>query len=125
MGHGDEIAIVDGNYPGQTDARGAGGLIRADGIGLMELLTGILQIMPLDEDVGHPVMMATVGGDGSSLAPIHHSIIAAVGNRAKILPMKGPDFYGRVKAAHTLVASSEPSLYANVVLRKGVIRPQS
>ena len=30
MGHGDEIALVDANYPAQSDANGAGGLVRAD-----------------------------------------------------------------------------------------------
>jgi L-fucose mutarotase/ribose pyranase (RbsD/FucU family) len=40
-GHGDEIAIVDGNYPAQDHARR---LVRADGHGLIPLLEAILQV---------------------------------------------------------------------------------
>ncbi len=32
-------------------------------------------------------------------------------------------FYARVKDAHTIVATSEPRLYANIIIRKGVIYP--
>ncbi len=127
MGHGDELAIVDGNYPGQTDARGPGGLVRADGIGMIELLDAILKIMPLDDAVPHGAMMATVGGDGQTLDPVHHAMQQIVVKRSpgtEVLPMKGPEFYARVKSVHTLIASSEPRLYANIILRKGVIRPE-
>ena len=37
----------------------------------------------------------------------------------------GADFYNRVKAAHTVVQTGEPRLYANVILRKGVIYPSA
>lgn len=127
MGHGDEIAIVDGNYPGHSDAGGKGGLVRADGVGVLELLDAILKIMPIDSAVEHAVMIATVGGDGKTLDPIHQAIRNAVGRRCgktSVLAMKGPDFYERVKLAHTLVASSETSLYANVILRKGALHPE-
>ncbi len=127
MGHGDELAIVDGNYPGQTDARGTGGLVRADGIGMIQLLDAILKVMPIDDAVANGVMIATVGGDGQTLDPIHHSMIETVSKRSagtRVLQMKGPEFYARVKSAHTLIASSEPCLYANIILRKGVIKPE-
>jgi len=127
MGHGDEIAIVDGNYPAQTDALGRGGLVRADGLGVIELLDAILAVMPLDDDVEHAAVHATVGGDGRTLAPVHEamaSVFARRGLSAKLAPAPASEFYGRVKRAHTLVASSEPALYGNIILRKGVIRPE-
>ena len=39
------------------------------------------------------------------------------------MPLVSADFYNRVRAAHTLVQTSEPRLYANIILRKGVIYP--
>ena len=33
-------------------------------------------------------------------------------------------FYDRIKAAHTIVATSEPRLYGNMIIRKGVIYPE-
>lgn len=48
MGHGDEIAIVDGNYPALEHARR---LIRADGHDIIAILDAILQVMPVDDFV--------------------------------------------------------------------------
>jgi L-fucose mutarotase len=40
-----------------------------------------------------------------------------------VVALSGTDFYARVKAAHAVVATSEPRLYANIIIRKGVIQP--
>ena len=45
MGHGDEIVIGDGNFPGQSVNKRC---IRCDGHGVPELLDAILQLFPLD-----------------------------------------------------------------------------
>lgn len=127
MGHGDEIALVDANYPAQTDARGPGGLVRADGVAMPELLDAILRLMPLDISVTHAVMIATVGGDGETFDPVHTQLCDIVARRAgsfPVLAMQGAPFYARVKTAHTVVATSEPRLYANIILRKGAIGPE-
>ena len=61
MGHGDEITIGDGNFPGHTNAKVE---IRMDGHGVPEILEAILKVMPLDTYVDTPVMlMAKVPGD--------------------------------------------------------------
>lgn len=38
-----------------------------------------------------------------------------------VVPLAPEQFYARVRAAHTVVQTSEPALYGNIVLRKGVI----
>ena len=48
MGHGDEVALVDANYPAQEHARR---LIRADGHGMIAVLEAILTLLPLDRAV--------------------------------------------------------------------------
>src|SRR5690606_4826446 len=45
MGHGDEIAIVDANYP--ADSAGPS-VIRLDGISATDVLEAVLTLMPLD-----------------------------------------------------------------------------
>ena len=45
MKHGDQIALVDGNYPASAHANK---LIRADGIELIPCLDLILDILPID-----------------------------------------------------------------------------
>jgi L-fucose mutarotase len=126
MGHGDEIALVDANYPAQSDANGRGGLIRADGNSLPELLDAILTILPLDRSTPSAVYHATVAGDGRTLDPVHVEIGEICARRQPghaVSPLAGADFYDRVRRAHTVVATGERRLYANVILRKGVIAP--
>ena len=123
MGHGDELALVDGNYPAQDHARR---LVRADGHGLADLLDAILTVLPLDTHVPHAVLRASEGNDPSRRAAIHDRIEAVVAQRApgfEVRALAGEELYPRIRAAHTIVATSEPQPYANVILRKGVILP--
>lgn len=121
MGHGDEIALVDGNYPAQNDARR---LVRADGHGIIALLDAILQVLPLDLALPNAIFRAALNNDPAQSGPIHRQIDATCHSRVPtyaVLPLSGADLYPRVRAAHTIVATSETALFANVILRKGVI----
>ena len=123
MGHGDEIAIVDGNYPGQEHARR---LIRLDGLPLVPVLDAVLSLLPIDDFVDEAIFRSTVGQEKDRLDPVHREIVATCARHAPgrpVVPLAGTEFYPRVRAAHTVVQTSEPRLYANVILRKGVIRP--
>ena len=123
MGHGDEIALVDGNYPAEEQARR---LIRADGHPIIPVLDAILSILPVDDAVPEALFRASVKGDPSRADPVHHEIEAICAKRApgrKVVALAGADFYARVKSAHAIVATSEPRLYANIIIRKGVIYP--
>lgn len=125
MGHGDEIALVDGNYPAQEHGRR---VVRADGHRLEVLLEAILQLLPLDDDVPAPILRAAPGNDPSRTSPFHDRLDALMRRMSPghaIVALDGSALYPRIRAAHTLVATSETELYANVILRKGVIRPQS
>ncbi len=119
MGHGDEIAIVDGNYPAVADARR---LIRADGHGTVALINAILSVMTLDDMVPeaafipHTDVPQNCHGDFQTVVKDHEPSIA-------LTALRGQAFYERVKGAFAIVASSEPALYGNIVLRKGVIYP--
>lgn len=122
MGHGDEIAIVDGNYPAQEHARR---LIRADGHGVIALLDAILSVLPLDDDTPASIFRASLNNDPGQRGAIHHEI-EALCHKSKpgyrVQALAGADLYPRIRAAHTIIATSETALYANVILRKGVIR---
>ncbi len=123
MGHGDEIAIVDGNYPAQEHARR---LVRADGHGVLALLEAILKVMPLDRSQPVAIFRAALNNDPAQRGPVHKQIDAAAARLApgfRVEPLDGGALYPRIRNAHTIVASSEPALYANVILRKGVIDP--
>jgi L-fucose mutarotase len=126
MGHGDEIAIVDGNYP--ADAHGRR-ILRADGVSATDLLDAILTVMPLDDFVDCAVFRPAPRGAGASDdQPIFRDFRAILdkheGKKAKMERLEAADFYQRVKECYAVVASSEARLYGNVVLKKGVIRPK-
>jgi len=123
MGHGDEIALVDGNYPGLTDARR---LIRLDGHGVIAVLNAVLSVLPIDEFVDEAIFRATVKQDREALDPVHREMVACCARHvpaSKVVPLLPADFYARVKSAHALIQTSEPRLYGNIILRKGVIYP--
>lgn len=122
LGHGDEIAFVDANYPAEDHARR---LIRADGIGLCDLLEGVLPLVPLDR-MAPAILRTGEGNDPAGRAAIHDrldALFARMAPQTTVTPLAGTEFYPRVRAAHTVVATGERALYANVILRKGVIDP--
>lgn len=124
MGHGDEIAIVDGNYPADTDAKR---LVRMDGHSATDILDAILSVMPLDEMVPDSVFRPAAYLDPKRIEPIFNDferIIKKWEPQCHITVLVGADFYARVKATYAVVASSEARLYGNIVLRKGVIHPK-
>ena len=121
MGHGDEIALVDGNYPAQDHARR---LIRADGHGIIPLLEAILQVMPLDRLVPQAAFRAALNNNPAEAGPFHRLLDATLARLApgfQMTPLSGAALYPRIKAAHTIIATSELALFANVILRKGVV----
>lgn len=123
MGHGDEIAIVDGNYPADADAKR---LVRMDGNDAVEILEAILSVMPVDDFVPEAVFRPAVKGDSNHLEPVHQEFAKIIGRyepTQKIVPLIGEAFYNRVKSAYALVASGERRLYGNIVVKKGVIHP--
>jgi L-fucose mutarotase len=122
MGHGDELVIADGNFPAATNARR---LVRADGHGVPELLEAILQFLPLDDRVQRPVaLMAVMKGDPTQPAiwTKYREIVAAHDERAADFELvERFAFYERASKAFAVLATSEAALYANVILKKGVI----
>jgi L-fucose mutarotase len=124
MGHGDEIAIVDGNYPADTDATR---LVRMDGHGVPAVADAILSVMPLDDFVPQAAFRPAAQNDPKrieAIFPEFEKIVAKHEPKQKIHVLVGADFYNRVKAAYAIVATSERRLYGNLILRKGVIRPE-
>lgn len=123
MGHGDEIAIVDGNYPADTDAKR---LVRADGHSATDVLEAILSVMPLDEMAEDSVFRPAAKNDASLMQPVFEDfekIVKKWEPKRQIKTLVGKDFYDRVKSCYAIVASSEARLYGNIILRKGVIHP--
>jgi len=124
MGHGDEIVIGDGNFPSVTCARR---LIRSDGHSVPPLLEAILDLFPLDEYVENPVaLMAVAPGDNTPTPPIWKTYERILSNHGhppyKIEYLDRFDFYKRAKEAFAVIATGESAIYANILLKKGVLK---
>lgn len=123
MGHGDEIIIADGNFPAASHAQR---LVRCDGHGVPEVLEAMLKLLPLDQYVESPVaLMSVVPGD--PIVPViwdeYKAEIAKYGD-VKIEYLERFAFYERAKKAYAIIATGEKAQYANVILKKGVIKEQ-
>jgi L-fucose mutarotase len=122
MGHGDELVIGDGNFPAASMAQR---LLRADGHGVPELLEAIMKFFPLDGFVERPVaLMAVVSGDTTkpTIWDKYRSILKAAEDEFEDFEfVERFSFYERAKRAYAILATGERALYANVILKKGVV----
>lgn len=122
MGHSDEIVIADGNFPGAS--HGAR-LMHCDGHGVPEVLSAILKLFPLDTYVECPVaLMAVVPGDPvvPTIWDKYKQIIQQNQENVSLEFMERFAFYERAKKAYAVVTTGETALYANVILKKGVVK---
>lgn len=125
MGHGDELVIADGNFPAERLGKDAT-VVRADGHGVPEIFDAVLHLIPLDTYVDAPVgLMQVVEGDTCGTPTIWQEY-------ENILKKHEPDnnkiefierfaFYDRAKDAQLIIATGEEAIYANVILKKGVV----
>ena len=126
MGHGDELVIADGNFPCHSVGKNSI-VIRADGHGVPEILDAVLNLIPLDTYTEKPVaLMEVVKGDTcgtpeiwstyeeilNKYEPSHHEIDYT----------ERFAFYERAKGAYLIIATGEKAIYANILLKKGVVK---
>ena len=123
MGHSDELVIADGNFPRNAHPDR---VIRLDGHGIPEILDAILKFMPLDSYVEHPTILMKVM-DGDPYVPEiwdKYREIAAKYEEdgARELAIDRFEFYERARKAYAVVTTGETALYANIILKKGVVK---
>jgi L-fucose mutarotase len=121
MGHGDEIVFGDSNFPAASYAQR---LARADGHTVTALLEAILPLFPIDYAVDYSaVLMACNSDTEPKVWSRYREILGAYpdGNKT-LLELPRFDFYERAKKAYCVVATSESESFANLIIKKGVIR---
>lgn len=122
MGHGDEIVLADGNFPAESCAQR---FCRADGHGVVPLLDAILKFFPLDTFVDHPASVMQPVDDNAGDPPIwneYRRVIAQhEGKPIELRPIERFRFYDFAKASYAIVATGETAIYANLILKKGVV----
>lgn len=126
MGHGDELVIADGNFPSHSIGKNAI-VVRADGHGAAEILDAVLRLIPLDAYVERPVaLMEVVPGDSCPTPEIWETYRNILNQHEPghcgIETMERFSFYERSKNAYLIIATGETAIYANVLLKKGVVK---
>ncbi|MCM2674465.1 RbsD/FucU family protein [Alkalicoccobacillus plakortidis] len=120
MGHGDEIVLADAHFPAASHTNC---LIRSDGTAIPELLEAILKLFPLDDYVSAPlILMKVVPGDDVE-TPIWQVYQKKVGSYS-FEHVERFEFYQRAKQAYAIIATSEKAQYANLIIKKGVVKEE-
>lgn len=125
MGHGDDLAIVDANYPAAASGRP---VIRLDGLDAVRVLDAVLSVLPLDDFVPEAAWRMEVVGDPTTEPPITAEFRAVLALReptARLGALGRFPFYDRVRDAFAVIATGERRLYGNILLKKGVVRSET
>lgn len=125
MGHGDELAIVDANFPATALARR---LVRLDGIEAPRALEAVLSLLPLDDFVDAPLAVMRdpdAREDPPVLAAFKRAARAAESREVTFEAVERFAFYERTRSAFAVLATGEQRLYGCILAKKGVIRPHS
>jgi L-fucose mutarotase len=125
MGHADEIAIVDANFPAAANARR---LIRAEGAGAPRMIEAILSVLPLEQFEPVAAFRMAVDGAHDEVPPVvreFEALLKAAGYEGPIGLMGRFEYYERTRAAYAIVATGERRYWGNLILKKGAIPPQA
>ncbi|MEO1091740.1 MAG: RbsD/FucU family protein [Pseudomonadota bacterium] len=129
MGHGDDIALVDTNFPADSVARETvtGFPLRIDGVTAATTARAILSVMPLDGFVDEPASRMEVVGEPGKVLPVQTEVQAEIdAAEGRSWPMGSIErfaFYERAKRAYAVVQTGERRFYGCFLFKKGVIPP--
>lgn len=122
MGHGDEIVLADGNFPADSHSQQ---IARCDGHGVAEVLDAILTFLPMDTFVDDSAFVMRPVDLHAPEPPIWEDFRSLLmKHEGRSVPVKSIErfaFYEQAKQAYAIVATSETALYANLILKKGVV----
>ncbi len=127
MGHGDDLVLVDRNFPADSVARhsATGKLIRLDGVDCTQAARAILALYPLDSFVETPIHRMEVVGEPETLLEVHQEVLAvareAEGSDVAMGSIERHAFYAEARKGYAVVQTTEARPYGCFLLKKGVI----
>ena len=123
MGHGDELAIVDTNFPAHSVAASTvHGRVLTGGANLTQMVEAILSLMPLDQFVPAAAAVMQVVGALDEIPETVGEITPLVqGEGSTIEALERFAFYTRARTAFAVLQVQEARVYGNVILKKGII----
>jgi L-fucose mutarotase len=127
MGHGDEIAIVDANFPAASSATStvSGTPILMASVSAARAIEAVLSVMPLDSFVPDPALRMEVVGDPVVVPPVQQEVQQAIdratGKRVPLVGIERFAFYDRAAEAFVVLVTGERRHYGCFLLKKGVL----
>ncbi len=129
MGHGDTICLADGNYPVEAKAMQCGcKVVRLDGQNIVPLLKAVLELFPLDMSSEKTAcLMQKQECDKDVPTPIWEEFAQCLDDadprgRNMMEFVDRFEFYERSKDCYCIVQTGEGAIYANIILKKGVVK---
>jgi L-fucose mutarotase len=122
MGHGDEIAIVDANFPAANIGKR---VIEMRGATSSAVLGAVLTVLPVDTLAVPAVFTMEVVGDPAAVPEPVADFAAAMADHGladcEIGSLERHAFYERARNAFAVVRTGELRPYGNILLVKGVV----
>ena len=122
MGHGDQLLLVDRNYPAAASGKP---VIRLGEVGVLRAAKAILSVYPLDSFIDHPLERMEVEDDPTKTTSLQDDLLELARKSEDreleygVIPRLG--FYERARNAYAVVHTLEDQPYGCFILHKGVI----
>jgi len=127
MGHGDDLALVDRNFPAaEVAARTVTGrLVRLDGVDATAAARAIFRLLPIDDFVDDPIRRMEVVGEPDTMLEVHREVLAearaAEGRDVPLASIERHAFYAAARQAFAVIQTTESQPYGCFLIRKGVV----
>jgi L-fucose mutarotase len=122
LGHGDELALVDRNYPAASTGQCVAYL---RGVDVTTAAKAILRLVPVDTFVDEPVIRMEVVGAPDEIPEVQRAFLGivsrAAGRDVRMGSLPSFEFYDKVRGAFAVVATSEARPYGCFLLTTGVV----
>jgi L-fucose mutarotase len=122
MGHGDQLMLVDRNYPAVSSGRP---VVRLGEASIVRAVTAILSVLPLDSFIAHPIERMEVEDDPVRTTPTQDELLALAssveGRELQYGVVPRLEFYGRARDVYAIVHTLDTVPYGCFILHKGVV----
>jgi len=122
MGHGDQLLLVDRNYPAAASGRP---VVRLGEVTTLRAATAILSVFPLDSFVDTPLERMEVNDDPAVVTETQDALLKAARSAHErplefgVVPRL--EFYERARDVYAVVHTLDPAPYSCFILQKGVV----
>jgi L-fucose mutarotase len=122
MGHGDQLLVVDRNYPAFASGKP---VVRLGPVGVVQAIGAILTVFPLDSYVAQPLARMEVENDPALTTPNQDAVLALAKDAhdpaLEYVIVPRLDFYQRATGVFAIVHTLEAQPYGCFILQKGVV----